>query len=145
MDSEGLLILNSLEEIYNGFRRIEAKALSVNHTKLSISEWHIIEKVGERHRMRLGDLALACGVKMASMTIAVNKLVAKGCLLRQPMLEDRRGVYILLTRRGQAAYRIHKTFLNRMLSVMLRDMDALQIANLSKTFNTLKKFIAQYE
>jgi DNA-binding MarR family transcriptional regulator len=130
-----------LENIYDSFRRLEARSLTALRHKLSIGEWHIIDRVGPGPGRRMGDLAAASGVTLASMTVAVDKLEKKGFLRRARAPEDRRGVVVSLTRRGGAAYRVHQTFHGRMLAAMLEGLDEAQVRALTEVFAKLQRFV----
>lgn len=143
MQPPGESILQYLEDIYEGFRRFEARNLT-SRRNLSIGEWHIIAKIGPRAKRRLGDLASAMGVTMASMTVAVSKLEKKGCLQRERAPDDRRGVLVSLTRRGEAAFRVHSRFHKKMMDTILEGMDQAQLAALVATFALLKGFVDTY-
>ena len=81
---------------------------------ISITEIHIIEKIGAREPVRMGELAKSIGVTLATVTVACDKLEAKGLIRRVRSAEDRRVVNIVLTAKGRAAYEYHKAFHERL-------------------------------
>lgn len=144
MDTADASIIQYLENIYDAFRRLEAKSLAKQRLNLSITEWHIIDKIAPKTKRRVGDLAEAMGVTMASITVAVKKMESKGYLTRERALEDRRGVLVALTRRGKAAFQIHKQFHKHILSTMLEGLDENQATGLTIALKKLQQCLDNY-
>lgn len=141
MNAAGASIIQYLESIYDDFRQLEAKSLTTTRHNLSIGEWHIIDRIGPEKLMRIGDLAGASSVTMASMTVAVKKLEKKGFLYKKQATEDRRGVFVGLTRRGKAAFCVHRKFHQHMLEAMLEGLNDSQVSALLSAFATLQRFV----
>ena len=64
----------------------------------------------------MSEVARSIGVTLATLTVACDKLVAKGLVRRVRSQEDRRVVNIMLTDKGRAAYEYHKDFHERMIA-----------------------------
>ena len=62
---------------------------------VSITEIHIIEKIGDREPVRMSEVARSIGVTLATLTVACDKLVSKGLVRRVRSQEDRRVVNIM--------------------------------------------------
>ena len=109
-----------LTSVFNSILRIEEKALDNRFTEgLTITEIHTIDAVGygESNPMNVGASRL--GVTLATLTIAVNRLVEKGFLARERDTADRRRVLVSLTRRGRQVYRAHRLFHRQMVDEAL--------------------------
>ena len=141
MHSQGESIVRYLEKIYGDFQKLEAISLSSKRHKLSINEWHLIDKIGPGCKIRIGDLAAAAGITLASMTVAVDKLETKGYLVRERAPDDRRGVLLALTRRGRAAFVVHQRFHRSMLGIMLEGLTEDEVRSLVTAFDKLESFI----
>ena len=135
-------IVSYMENIYHSFHKLEDQSLTSKRHQLSINEWHILDRIGQKTKLRIGELAAAAGVTLASMTVAIDKLEKKGFLYRERAPDDRRGVLIVLTRRGQAAYIIHRRFHKAMLDVMLDGLTEQEVTLLAEAFAKLERFIS---
>jgi len=67
---------------------------------LSLPEFAILEALYHRGRMVLGDLQRRILVSSGGITFLVDRLAAKGLVVRQECPEDRRAKYVSLTREG---------------------------------------------
>ena len=111
----------------------------------SITEIHIIEKIGAREPVRMGELAKSIGVTLATVTAACDKLEAKGLIRRVRSAEDRRVVNIVLTAKGRAAYEYHKAFHERMIASVMETLSPEQAAVLAQSLEKLQDFFRQEE
>ena len=117
-------VLNALlSELYHNILRLEAQALQQSEKlKLSLSEMHLIECVGQgaADGLTIRELAEKLQIKSPSVTVAVQKLVAKGYVEKLACLRDGRAVRVLLTQAGKLANAYH-SYYHRMLSKTLAD------------------------
>ena len=60
-----------------------------------------IRAFGSRHGLTIGDLSERLQVKHHTAINLVDKLAARNVLVRRPSTEDRRQVYVQLTRKGR--------------------------------------------
>ena len=113
--------LNSfLVDVFGRINKIEERAMAGGlGSAVSITEIHIIEKIGDREPVRMSEVARSIGVTLATLTVACDKLVAKGLVRRVRSQEDRRVVNIMLTDKGRAAYEYHKDFHERMIASLV--------------------------
>ena len=95
--------------MFGRINKIEERSMAEGlGSAVSITEIHIIEQIGAREPARMGEVAKSIGVTLATLTVACDKLVAKGLVRRVRSETDRRVVNITLTARGRAAYEYHK-------------------------------------
>ena len=112
---------------------------------VSITEIHIIEKIGDREPVRMSEVARSIGVTLATLTVACDKLVAKGLVRRVRSQEDRRVVNIMLTDKGRAAYEYHKDFHERMIASLVDTLSPEQTALLAQSLEKLQDFFRHEE
>ena len=76
--------LNSfLVDVFGRINKIEERAMAGGlGSAVSITEIHIIEKIGDREPVRMSEVARSIGVTLATLTVACDKLVAKGLVRR---------------------------------------------------------------
>ena len=104
--------LNSfLVDMFGRINKIEERSMAEGlGSAVSITEIHIIEQIGAREPARMGEVAKSIGVTLATLTVACDKLVAKGLVRRVRSETDRRVVNITLTARGERPMNITKPF-----------------------------------
>ena len=139
--------LNSfLVDMFGRINKIEERTMAEGlGSAVSITEIHIIEKIGAREPLRMGELAGLIGVTLATLTVACDKLEAKGLIRRMRSIEDRRVVNVVLTAKGRAAYEYHKAFHERMIASVLDTLSPEQTAILAQSLEKLQDFFRQEE
>ena len=139
--------LNSfLVDMFGRINKIEERTMAGGlGSAISITEIHIIEKIGAREPLRMGELAGLIGVTLATLTVACDKLEAKGLIRRMRSIEDRRVVNVMLTAKGRAAYEYHKAFHERMIASVLDTLSPEQTAILAQSLEKLQDFFRQVE
>lgn len=139
-----------LMETFQDIIRVEELILQRSDPNLSINEVHLIESVrnGRDRSSTVTEIASELRLSLPSVTVAVNKLVSKGYLLKEKDAEDGRSVRVRLTREGEKIYRLHWYFHLKLVRQAAEDLseeekDALLIGvkNLDEFF---KKKIAKY-
>lgn len=112
-----------LTDTYNNINKVEEDTLRRSGINASISEVHLIDAVGRAEGSTVSEVAASLGITMASVTVAVNKLVDRGMIAKEKNPEDRRSVRLKLTKEGVRAYRIHKYFHRKMVRAVLFGLD----------------------
>jgi len=130
-----------LVDIWGRINKIEEHSLATGlDSDISITEIHIIEKIGVHQPSRMGEISKAIGVTLATLTVACDKLENKGLIVRARSSRDKRVVNVSLTARGQAVYEYHKQFHQRMLEAALSDLTPQETAILAESLLKLQKF-----
>ena len=139
--------LNSfLVDVFGRINKIEERAMAGGlGSAVSITEIHIIEKIGDREPVRMSEVARSLGVTLATLTVACDKLVSKGLVRRVRSQEDRRVVNIMLTDKGRAAYEYHKDFHERMIASLVDTLSPEQTALLAQSLEKLQDFFRHEE
>jgi len=100
-----------LIKLFSYTKKLEYAFLSnANFGNLSLSEIHIISKIGEIKKATISGLAKAMGVTVSTMTTAANKLFSKGYIVKERSNSDKRIIYVTLSEIGAAAFRAHEKF-----------------------------------
>ena len=106
--------LNTLfVDTFDAIMRVEEQSLRhVGGGKLSISEFHTLECIGEGedNRRAVGEIAEALNVTVPTVTVCVNKLVKKGYVTKTRSEKDARIAIIELTPLGNKMNRLHRFF-----------------------------------
>lgn len=93
----------SWRAVLRGTRLLErALDLALREHGLQLSEYEIISMLSESdtHRLRMSDLADMVVQSRSRLTHTAKRLEERGWVIRQPCLDDRRGVELVLTPAG---------------------------------------------
>ena len=144
--------LNSLLiDTFRDILRIEELILQRSDPNLSINEVHLIETIrkSKNRSLTISEIATELRRAVPSVTVAVNKLVDKGYLIKERSLEDARSFNVKLTREGEKIYRLHMYIHLKLvrqaaaeLSEEEKDTLLIGVKNLDDFF---KKKIEKYE
>ena len=135
-----------LVETFNSISKVEEKTLkSAGEINLSISELHLLEAVGKigEGGVTISGLAQAMEITLASVTVAINKLVKKQYVEKVRGTEDGREVYVVLTRAGTRVNRIHKFFHIQMARQVCADMSEEELSVLIKGIERINDYFKQ--
>lgn len=87
-------------------RRLEEElAEHLRPTGLPIEQFRVLEAIGQRGPMTMGELAAAALVERPTLTKIVDRMVSAGLVFREPDERDRRRVNIVLAPEGAAMRR----------------------------------------
>lgn len=136
-----------LVSMFNNILDIEESCVCRGDFKdLSITEMHIIENIGVDRERTMSDTAKDLRITSGTLTIAINNLIKKGYVDRKRSEEDRRVVYIKLTKKGVEAYRFHENFHVDLVFSAIQDLDEKQqlllidvLTNIDKHFKNRRK------
>lgn len=135
-----------LVDMFSRINKIEERAMADGlGSSVSITEIHIIEKIGTLGPIRMSDIARSIGVTLATLTVACDKLAAKDLVQRTRDKADRRVVNISLTDKGRAAYEYHRAFHDRMISAVIDTLSPEQTTVLAQSLKKLQDFFLQEE
>ncbi len=107
----------ALVETFNNILKVEENAVKKSAINLSIGEMHLIEAIdkGDNTGRSISDIANELDITLPSVTVAINKLHKKGYVEKIRCEQDKRVVYILLTRKGKKINSVHRFFHQTMI------------------------------
>lgn len=144
--SEQESINSFLVDIWTRINKIEERSLATGlGDKISITEIHIIEKIGANQPSRMSVIAKLLGVTLATLTVACDKLESKGFIRRIRDASDKRVVNVSLTLRGETVYAYHQEFHDRMISAALSDLSTQETELLANSLQKLRTFFEAEE
>lgn len=130
-----------LVEIWGRINKIEERALAAGlGNEISVTEIHILEKIGENPGSRMSNIAKSLSITLATLTVACDKLETKGLITRTRNANDKRVVNVDLTPRGQAAYEYHQAFHDRMINAVMEVLTPEEAAILGTSLVKLQQF-----
>ena len=135
-----------LVDIFGQINKLEQRALATGlNDDVSITEMHIMEKIGEAGSSRMTDIARALDVTLATLTVACDRMQKKDLIERTRAEKDRRVVMVSLTPKGQAAWQYHEKFHHDLIDAALTDMSEEEQNALSRALEKLGEFLSAYE
>lgn len=134
-----------LVHLFNEIWELEEKAIITEEYKdISNNDMHIIEVIGLGKGNNMSAIAKKLNITVGSLTTSMNSLVNKKYAVRIRSEEDRRVVYIRLTKKGEKAYRHHEDFHTQMTQAVVDKLTEEEIPVLLKTLNGLSEFFRNY-
>lgn len=143
---EKLYVNQLLTSVFDSISRIEEASLNNRLTSgLTVAELHTIAAIGLHESVPMKTIAQRLGVTLATVTVAVGKLEAKGYVARERCSTDRRQVLVSLTTNGRKAWRAHDAFHRKMTDGALEGLDPNDARVLVRTLGQVKDFFESEE
>ncbi|HMM32890.1 MAG TPA: MarR family transcriptional regulator [Clostridia bacterium] len=143
MDNFSQQLNSLLVDTFRSILKVEEQMLK-NHLTLdlSISEMHLIESVGKSgdEGLTISSIADDLSISLPSVTVAINKLQAKGYVEKTRRGADNRMVYVKLTRNGRRVDAVHQRFHETMVSSIASNLDEQEKLALAKGIIKLNSF-----
>ncbi|KHD46360.1 fatty acid biosynthesis transcriptional regulator FabT [Streptococcus hongkongensis] len=131
-----------LVDVFNRILVIEEISLKTSQFKdVSLKEMHTIDIIGKYDNVTPSDVARELMVTLGTVTTSLNKLEAKGYITRTRSVNDRRVVYLSLTKRGRLLDRLHAKFHKNMVGQVTEGMDEESMESLLKGLKNLHQFL----
>ena len=138
---------DEMHDFFTGFAsrvaKLEESALSAGlDERVTLSEIHIIEKIGPEGSAKMGNVARALGITLATLTVACDRLEEKELIERRRDVQDKRTVCISLTPRGLIAYHFHEAFHQHLIDVMMGELSEDERTALRVGVRNLNRFLS---
>lgn len=131
-----------LVDVFNRILVIEEISLKTSQfNDVSLKEMHTIEIIGKYDNVTPSDVARELMVTLGTVTTSLNKLEAKGYINRTRSVNDRRVVFLSLTKRGKLLNRLHAKFHKNMVGHVTEGMDEESMEALLKGLKNLHQFL----
>ena len=132
---------------FHSILKLEESALEGIAQGVSLGEMHLLEAVarGKQGGRTISDIAAELNITLPSVTMAVNKLVRKGFVIKERSQEDKRVVYVLLSAEGRRAEVAHRYFHRQMVHEVTRGMSPQEEKALLKGLRKLRAFFDQQQ
>ncbi len=131
-----------IEEFYKSFHQIEELELKRDIKCLTMNEYHTIDIIGDRI-LTMNELADNLSVTMGTATVAIENLVKKNFVKRDRSPDDRRKVYVSLTKKGLLALENHKIFYKKMINLVTKDLSTNEVEGFTGIFEKLHKNLSE--
>ena len=125
-----------LDEFYKTYYKIEEINLNQVIKCLTTTELHVIEAIGEES-LTMNELSERLGITMGTASVAVNKLTDKYFIERNRSVDDRRKVYVQLSKKGLLAYKYHGNFHSNILEKVTTDIPKEKLDTFLEVFQTI--------
>ena len=131
-----------LTSIFNNVLVIEEVSLRGSRFKdISIKEMHTIDVIGNFSDVTPSFVSKELMVTLGTVTTCLNNLERKGYIERIRSDQDRRVVYLHLTKKGRLVHRLHKRFHKAMVEKIIDGMSPEEIDVMGKGLINLYQFL----
>ncbi|RRD39474.1 MarR family transcriptional regulator [Leptotrichia sp. OH3620_COT-345] len=125
-----------LDEFYKTYYKIEEINLSQVIKCLTTTELHVIEAIGE-NSLTMNELSEKLGITMGTASVAVNKLTDKYFIERSRSEDDRRKVFVRLSKKGLIAFKYHGNFHSNILEKITSEISEENLSTFIDVFQTI--------
>ena len=129
-------IENLLDQYYKTYYKNEEINLNQVIKCLTTTEIHVIEAIGQ-DKITMNELAEKLGITMGTASIAINKLNEKQFIERIRSDEDRRKVFVKLSKKGEMALNYHGNFHSTILEKITENIPKEELKAFVTTFETI--------
>ena len=131
-----------LTSIFNNVLVIEEVSLRGSRFKdISIKEMHTIDVIGKFPEATPSKVSKELMVTLGTVTTSLNNLERKGYVERIRSDQDRRVVYLHLTKKGRLVHRLHKRFHKAMVEKIIDGMSSEEIEVMGRGLTKLHQFL----
>ncbi|KXU05033.1 Transcriptional regulator of fatty acid biosynthesis FabT [Streptococcus oralis] len=131
-----------LTSIFNNVLVIEEVSLRGSRFKdISIKEMHTIDVIGKFPEATPSKVSKELMVTLGTVTTSLNNLERKGYIERIRSDQDRRVVYLHLTKKGRLVHRLHKRFHKAMVEKIIDGMSPEEMDVMGKGLTNLYQFL----
>lgn len=142
MDKNVRKINDILGNLFQMVLKLEEEAVKESTSAdLSITEIHTLVAVGTGRARTMTHVANILGIRVSTLTAAINKLVKKGYVKRRRDDEDRRIVKIQLTEKGVLAVTAHEDFHEAMVSEAIASVPAAELLRFISSLDNINQFL----
>ena len=130
--------------LFSEINQVEEKALITEEFQdISYKDMHILEAIGPDIPRTMSYVAGQMNITMGTLTIAINNLVKKGYVNRTRSNQDKRVVYVTLTKRGEQAYLRHQKDHQKMAEALVKDTTEEDQLVLLRALERLRQYFDQ--
>ena len=136
------IINEYLTSIFNNVLVIEEVSLRGSRFKdISIKEMHTVDVIGNFSDVTPSFVSKELMVTLGTVTTCLNNLERKGYIERIRSDQDRRVVYLHLTKKGRLVHRLHRRFHKAMVEKIIDGMSPEEINVMGKGLTNLYQFL----
>ena len=125
-----------LDEFYKTYYKIEEINLNQVIKCLTTTELHVIEAIGDQ-LLTMNELSEKLGITMGTASVAINKLSEKNFIERERSDDDRRKVFVKLSKKGLLAYKYHNSFHSNILEKVTSEIPKSKMETFIEVFETI--------
>ena len=131
-----------LTSIFNNILVVEEVSLRGSRFKdISIKEMHTIDVIGKFPEATPSKVSKELMVTLGTVTTSLNNLERKGYIERIRSDQDRRVVYLHLTKKGRLLHRLHKRFHKAMVERIIDGMSPEEKKVMGRGLTNLYQFL----
>ncbi|MBS4208722.1 MarR family transcriptional regulator [Bacillus sp. FJAT-50079] len=113
--------------------------------ELSLEQFSLVRMLYLQGPIRSSELAEKQLVHKSAISARVEKLVKKGLVERERDEEDRRNVFLTLTKEGRMVYEELEKNINRFVESILHDISEAEMESFLNVYEKIATYIENYE
>ena len=136
-DREATRVLNSFRSLVRALR--VADRAGVHDHGLGAAQMYVLHELAERSPLSINDLAEITSTDQSSVSVVVNKLVAKGLVASERSSDDARRAALTLTAKGRALHKKLPEPFPRAMLASLERMPKTRVRALAEALTELTR------
>ncbi|MDD4213164.1 MAG: MarR family transcriptional regulator [Bacilli bacterium] len=132
-----------LVNVFNYIVNIEGIILKNRGLPISMNEMHVLEAIDKAENATMSQIANSLLITAGTLTIAINRLVKKGYVIREHGDTDRRKIFVTLTEKGQEVKKIHDEFHREMIDHVIGQMNITEESELLQALDNLQTYFRE--
>ncbi len=108
---------------------------------ISLPQMHLLEIVGNHGQLRMKELSDRLGVTTGTLTVMVQRLVAKGYLEKIKSSEDKRSYFVKLTQSGKTEYENHHHLHGQLIEEIVQRLGEDDAGTFFKSLNSIQEIM----
>jgi DNA-binding MarR family transcriptional regulator len=108
--SDERAFLEAFDSLTRAIRRARGASATPGGLQLTLSQYGLLQPLGESSESRIGELAQAAGITASTATRILDALERRGIVSRVRATSDRRAVAVRLTPQGEVALGRHRAW-----------------------------------
>lgn len=138
------LVNTILKDLFYEIITIQERNVSLaSKGKLTRTEMHMLETLGEGQADILSDVARVLSITAATASVSMNRLVSKGFVQRKLAKGDRRKYSLELTELGRQCYLNHKRFHEELVKSVIDEFEIEKFPDLLRALSSLNDFFRE--
>lgn len=129
-----------LVNVFNYIVSIEEIILKNRGLPISITEMHVLEAIDKTKEATMTNVANRLLITIGTLSIAINRLVRKGYVIRKQSEVDRRKIFVQLTEEGERVKAIHDQFHHEMIDHVIQNINITEQSELFLALENLQSY-----
>lgn len=134
-----------IAKVHQTAGRIFARMLREREIEINPAQGRVLFVLWEEGPMPIHELARRVSLSKSTLTSALDRLEAQGNLVRVRTPDDRRKIFVELTRKNKTMHGVYEEVSRQMTQLFYRGMGSAEIATFEQSLQRVLNNLARHE